>query len=126
MKSAIIIFFIAISAVISSYYFSKRINAQTDEIDVIERSLYGTKTLIHSNSTINFAGQKDMVQLFSIARYVLAPALILRHTADSKDTLLTIQKNDVSDSTINTLEYNRQPIWRTSDSLYTYTLSVLR
>lgn len=126
MKSAIIILFITISAVISSYYFSKRIYAQTDEIDVIERSLSGTKTFIHSNSTINFAGQKDMVQLFSIARYVLAPALIVPYTTDIKDTLLTIQKNDVTDSTINALEYTRQPIWRTSDSLYTYTLSVLR
>ncbi len=126
MKAVVIISFIVISAAISSYYFSKRINAQTDEVDIIERSLSGTKPFIQPNSTISFAGQKDMVQLFSIARYVLAPVLILPHTPDSKDTLLTIQKNDVADSTINAIEYSRLPIWRTSDSLYTYTLSVPR
>jgi len=126
MKAVVIISFIVISAAISSYYFSKRINAQTDEVDIIERSLSCTKPFIQPNSTISFAGQKDMVQLFSIARYVLAPVLILPHTPDSKDTLLTIQKNDVADSTINAIEYSRLPIWRTSDSLYTYTLSVPR
>ncbi|OSZ78115.1 hypothetical protein CAP35_07580 [Chitinophagaceae bacterium IBVUCB1] len=125
MKPVVIILFIAVTVGVSAYYFDKRISTQTDEIDVIERSLAGTSAFIHANSTIEFAGQKDMVQLFSIARYALAPALIKPYTTGS-DTLLAIQKKEQNDSLVNTLTTSRQIIWQTNDSLYTYTLSVTR
>lgn len=125
MKPAFVIAFICVAIGISAYYYNKRVSTEVTEIDVIKNSLSGTKGFIHPQSKIAFASPKEAYQLLSITRFVLAPALIADKHNDT-DTLLSIQYKNAPDSTISSIINNRNTIWSTTDSLYTYNLSSIK
>lgn len=125
MKPAFVIAFICVAVGISAYYYNKRISTEVTEIDVIKNSLSGTKGFIRPQSKIAFASPKEAYQLLSITRFVLAPALIADKHNDT-DTLLSIQYKNAPDSTISSIINNRNTIWSTTDSLYTYNLSSIK
>lgn len=126
MKSLYIIVAICLSVIVSAFYFNNKIVGQTDEIDIIENGFSTASKIIKPNSTLLFVGQTDLVQLYSISRFVLAPTLLQPYTTDKKDTLITVQKNTNNDSTICSIMQNREIIWSVTDSVYTYTISVPR
>lgn len=126
MKSFFIIVAICLSVIVSAFYFNNKIAGQTDEIDIIQNSFSSATKIIKPNSTLLFVGQADLVQLYSISRFVLAPALLQPHATDINDTLIIIQKNTNNDSTIRSIMQNRETIWSVTDSIYTYIISVPR
>lgn len=126
MKSFFIIVAICLSVIVSAFYFNNKIAGQTDEIDIIENGFSSAAKIIKPNSTLLFVGKADLVQLFSISRFVLAPALLQPYATDKNDTLITIQKNTNNDSTIRSIMQNREAIWSVTDSIYTYIISVPR
>lgn len=126
MKSIFIILTICLSVIVSAFYFNNKIEKQTDEIDIIENGFSSATKIIKPNSTLLFVGQTDLVQLFSISRFVLAPALLQPYTTDNNDTLIAIQKNTNNDSSINSIMQNRETIWSVTDSVYTYSISIPR
>lgn len=124
MKPVYIIPIIFIAVILSSALFNKRVRNEKKDIDIISQSLSGASPFIKPGSSISFVGEKDIIELFSIARYILAPAYITKYNNNTKaDTLLSIQNKKSADTTLANLLSGRHILWSNEDSLYTYQIT---
>jgi hypothetical protein len=123
MKGTVVLLVIAIAVAISTLLHAGKMGQSTEQMDKLRMALAPAARIIPQGAHIQFATEPGNIELYTQARFIMAPTLL--QPVDSTfafDTLLAIQYKLGGDTLLAQRVQSYSRLWQHTDDRYIYTI----